>query len=50
MKVRLDLLEHLTAGDLGQARVRECKLDGKSAKPFFAASQKGAHELEILMR
>jgi hypothetical protein len=32
------------------ARVRQCKLDGKSAKPFFAASQKGAHELEILMR
>ncbi len=31
-------------------RVRQCKLDGKSAKPFFAASEKGAHELEILMK
>lgn len=31
-------------------RVRECKIDGKSVKPFFAASQKGAHEVEILMR
>ena len=31
-------------------RVRQCKVDGKSAKPFFAASQRGAHEVEILMR
>lgn len=31
-------------------RVRQCKVDGKSAKPFIAASQKGAHEMEILMR
>lgn len=31
-------------------QVLEFKLDGKSVKPFFAASQKGAHEVEILMR
>ncbi|HYG34875.1 MAG TPA: amylo-alpha-1,6-glucosidase [Clostridia bacterium] len=31
-------------------RIRQFKLDGKSTKPFFAASQKGPHEIEILMR
>lgn len=31
-------------------RVQECKIDGKSAKPFFAGSEKGAHEIEILVR
>jgi glycogen debranching enzyme len=31
-------------------RLREYKLDGKAAKPFFAASQTGAHEIEIFMR
>lgn len=31
-------------------RVRQFKVDGKAAKPFFAASQKGAHQIEILMR
>jgi hypothetical protein len=31
-------------------RVRQFKLDGKSAKPFFPASQKGRHDIEILMR
>ena len=31
-------------------RIRECRIDGKSAKPFLAASGKGAHEVEILMR
>lgn len=31
-------------------RVRAFKLDGKSAKPFFPASLKGAHEIEIWMQ
>jgi len=31
-------------------RVRHCKVDGKSTTPFFAASQKGPHEIEILMQ
>ncbi len=31
-------------------RVRQCKIDGKTAKPFFAANLKGAHEIELLMR
>ncbi len=32
------------------ARVEEFKLDGKPAKPWFAAAQKGSHQIEILMR
>jgi hypothetical protein len=31
-------------------RVQECKVDGKATKPFFAASQSGAHEIVILVR
>jgi len=31
-------------------KVSQCKLDGKSAKPFVPASETGAHELEILMK
>ncbi len=31
-------------------RIRQFKLDGKSAKSFFPASQKGPHEIEIVMR
>jgi hypothetical protein len=32
-------------------RVRQFKLDGKAQrKPFFQASNKGSHEIEILMR
>lgn len=31
-------------------RIRQFKLDGKPAKPIFAASLKGPHEIEILMR
>ncbi len=31
-------------------RVRECRIDGKHSKPFFAASNTGAHEIELLMQ
>jgi hypothetical protein len=32
------------------ARIRDFKLDGKPAKPFFPASHTGAHEIEIVLR
>jgi hypothetical protein len=30
--------------------IRQFKLDGKTAKPWFPASQPGAHEIEIVMK